>query len=143
MTIESSQHRYFFLWSCEESIRRRTRMTKNTRVNQGPRWKGRKKKCHKRGQKREGWSEVSKRREGRHRDHREVGKKSHKELGKMSKMSFLLVCLRYWDPFWIIEMFLLRLTRLIRSFDILVWHFSLTFYRLFTAFWKSRQTESR
>ena len=55
----------------------------------------RKKKCQKRGQKREEWSEVSKRREGRHRDHRGVGKKSHKELGKMSKMSFLLVCLRY------------------------------------------------
>ena len=27
------------LWSWEESIRRRTRITKNTRVNQGPRWK--------------------------------------------------------------------------------------------------------
>ena len=28
------------LWSWEESIRRRTRMTKNTRVDQGLRWKG-------------------------------------------------------------------------------------------------------
>ena len=28
------------LWSWEESIRRRTKMTKNTRVNQGPKWKG-------------------------------------------------------------------------------------------------------
>ena len=51
----------------------------------------------KKSQKREGRSE---RREGCHRDHRELEKKSHKELGKMSKMSFLLVCLRYGGPFW-------------------------------------------
>ena len=40
----------------------------------------RKKKSQKRAQKREGRSEVSERREGRHRDHREVGEKSNKEL---------------------------------------------------------------
>ena len=50
-----------------------------------------------------------------------------------SKMSFLLRCLRYWGPFWIIETFLLRLIRLIRSFDILVWHFR-SFYRILSIF---------
>ena len=44
------------LWSWEESIRRTTRMTKNTRVSQ------------KRGQKMKGKSEVSERREGCLRD---------------------------------------------------------------------------
>ena len=72
-------------------------MTKNTRaVHQGPRSKdlGRRKvRKGKEGQKEEKAGLVT-----------TVSwkKKSHKELSKMSKMSFLLVCLRYGGPFWII-----------------------------------------
>ena len=56
--------------------------------------RSREKKSQKKGQEREGGSEK---REGCHSDHREyeLEKKSQKELGKMSKMSFLLICLRY------------------------------------------------